>query len=80
MNNVLKLDDNDKLSLLKGIELQDVIVFIENFKLEYRDKINLPSSFTFGTEIEYEYLKKNILQECIVEYLSQIYLLFPEPS
>lgn len=45
---------NDEFSLLRGIDLQDLLVETENYLLEYRDKLNLPDDITFGVEIEYE--------------------------
>lgn len=47
-------NNNDKLSYLRGIDLQELIVEVENYYLEYRDTLNFPSFVTFGTEIEYE--------------------------
>lgn len=45
---------NDKFSKLRGLDLQDLIVEIENFYLIYRDTIGLESNVTFGLELEYE--------------------------
>lgn len=45
---------NDYFSDLRGIDLQDLLLETENYLLEYRDGLGLPSDITFGTEIEYE--------------------------
>ena len=61
MNNDLYFIDSkrdDKFSLLKGIDLQDLIIQIENFCLSYRDELNLSKKLTFGIEIEYENVLK----------------------
>ena len=47
-------EKNDDFILLRGRDLQDLLVETENYFLEYREKINLPSNVTFGVEIEYE--------------------------
>ena len=47
-------EKNDDFVLLRGRDLQDLLVETENYFLEYREKINLPSNVTFGVEIEYE--------------------------
>ncbi|HHT38664.1 MAG TPA: hypothetical protein GXZ95_04540 [Mollicutes bacterium] len=49
---------NDKFSCLRGIDLQELIVQIENFYLSYREKLNLPENVSFGLELEYEGLSE----------------------
>jgi len=45
---------NDKFSNLKGIELQELIVHIQNYFLTFRDSLELNESVTLGFEIECE--------------------------
>ena len=45
---------SDNFSTLRGIDLQNLLVEVESYYLEYRDRLNLPSDVTFGVEIEYE--------------------------
>lgn len=52
--NYISLERNDNFSTLRGLDLQELIVEIENFYLEYRKSLNFPSQVTFGVEIEYE--------------------------
>lgn len=52
--NFIDSTKNDKISYLRGLDLQELIVQIENYYLEYRDTLNLINDVTFGTEIEYE--------------------------
>lgn len=47
---------NDKFSELKGIDLQDLIIKIEDTYLVYRDTLGLSKEMTFGIEIEFEKL------------------------
>ena len=53
-----KLTDNDIFSRLRGIDLQELLVQVENFYLEYRDVLNLDEDLTFGLELEYEKIPK----------------------
>ena len=56
---------NDQFSLLKGLDLQELIFQIDNFYLTYRSQLNLPYHVTFGVEIEYEGIKKSRVDEYI---------------
>lgn len=58
---------NDKFSKLRGLDLQELLVQIEKFALEYRDTLSLPSDVTFGTEIEYEEIDRRIVNRFIDE-------------
>lgn len=64
---------NDKLSKLRGLDLQELLVQIEKFDLEYRDTLSLPSNVTFGTEIEYEKIDYYIVDKFIDENYSSWY-------
>lgn len=64
---------NDKLSKLRGLDLQELLVQIEKFDLEYRDTLSLPSNVTFGTEIEYEKIDYHIVDKFIDENYSSWY-------
>lgn len=64
---------NDKLSKLRGIDLQELLVQIEKFDLEYRDTLSLPNDVTFGTEIEYEKIDYHIVDKFIDENYSSWY-------
>ena len=56
---------NDKLSKLRGLDLQELLVSIEKFDLQYRDTLSLPNDVTFGTEIEYEVMDWHIVDKFI---------------
>ena len=55
---VLNLIENNDL---KDFDFQELEKEISNYPLEYRTKLNLPNFLTFGIEIEYEVLIKNML-------------------
>lgn len=52
----LKPNENTKLSDLSGSDLQDFLILLDEYYLEYRDKLNLNKA-TFGFEIECENIK-----------------------
>ena len=64
---------NDKFSKLRGLDLQELLVQIEKFDLEYRDTLSLPSDVTFGTEIEYEKIAIDIVNKFIDENYNSWY-------
>ena len=58
-------DRNDILSKLRGNNLLDYLDFLSDYYLEYRDNINLPNDLSFGIEIEFE----NVNRELVAEYI-----------
>ena len=60
---------NDKINdMFSEFSVEDIkMLYSEllNFYLKYRDSLGLPSSITFGIEIEYEYLLKHIVDNYI---------------
>lgn len=52
--NFLNPKDNDFVSSLRGLDLQDFLTQTENYFLEYRDCLNFSGDITFGVELEYE--------------------------
>ena len=51
----LKPFENTRLSDLKGDDLTDLFILMDDFLLELRDKLNLSQDTTFGLEIEFEH-------------------------
>lgn len=45
---------NDSFSKLRGLDLQELLAFLDTFLLEYRENLGLPNNLFFGIEIEYE--------------------------
>lgn len=56
---------NSRFSELKGIDLQELIIRIEDFYLIYRESLEIDKRITFGFEIEYENLSRSEVDECI---------------
>ena len=46
--------DNDKFTKLSGDELQTLIVLLDDFYLELRNRLDLSNNVTFGLELEFE--------------------------
>lgn len=67
--NFVNLDNNDFFTLFRGIDLQELIVQIENCFLEYRNKLNLPDSLTFGVELEYENISRSKVNKYVEKNL-----------
>lgn len=53
------MDNDIKFSQLRGNDLRDLILDIENIYLEYRKNLDLPLFVSYGVEIEYEGLSKD---------------------
>ena len=54
MNNFITKDRNDLFSTLRGLDLKQLLIEVEDYYLEYRNNLDLPLFLTFGVEIEYE--------------------------
>ncbi len=50
------LEKNDMFSQLNSNDLNELLHFIDNYYIEYRDLLNIDPNLTFGIEIEYERL------------------------
>lgn len=59
----IKPNDNDIFSLMKGIELQELLYRLDNYYLELRDKLGFSNSVTFGLELEFEKAKRRRIDE-----------------
>lgn len=54
---------NSRFSELKGLDLQELIIRIEDFYLIYRESLEIDEHITFGFEIEYEGLSEEVVDE-----------------
>lgn len=52
-------NDNDKLSEMSGLDLQDLIILIDEYYLQLRDQLGFDESITFGLELEFENAMKD---------------------
>ena len=60
-------NDNDKLSEMSGFDLQDLIILIDEYYLELREKLGLKKDITFGLELEFENAMINRISEKLKE-------------
>jgi len=60
---------NDPFVLLRGLDLQDLLIQTESYLLKYRDSLNLPANVLFGVEIEYEGVSKKHVDKFIKKKL-----------
>lgn len=66
---ILKPDGNDKLSKMPGLELQEILFYINKYYLELKSSIDLNSNDTFGFEIEVEKLIKKRIENSLKSYI-----------
>ncbi len=66
-NFIVDPKDNNIFLKLKPRDLQELLNQIYNFYLTYRSELELPSNLTFGVEIEYEGINKEITDKFIRE-------------
>ena len=57
-DNIFDINSNNKLSQLRGIEIQELLSYLNNYDISYRDNLGFSSKDTFGIEIEYEKINK----------------------
>ncbi len=62
---------NTKLSILKGLDIQELIILLNNFLLIYRKFLSLESYITFGFEIEVENTDEVKVKKLIDKYYSK---------
>lgn len=66
-NTLYKSKENDMFSELRGLDLLTLLSQIETTNLTYRDTLGVPSFVTLGYEIEYEGIKRSIVDKFISE-------------
>ena len=57
---------NDFFALLRGIDLQDLLVCVSNYLLKYKAGLNLPHDVTIGCELEFENLSPKTKKQIIM--------------
>jgi hypothetical protein len=60
--------NNDKFSEMSGIDLQDLLYYIENYYLELRNRLGFDDYITFGLELEFENTMINHVINKLNEY------------
>ncbi len=66
MENFIDEKRNDYFSYLRGLDLQQLLVEIEAYLLEYRTSLGLSEDLTFGLELEYESLSKHEVDDFVI--------------
>ncbi len=65
----LNPNDNDQLSQLNGSDLQDLIILIDDYYIQLRNKLGFEKYITFGLELEFE----NAMKEKIDQKLATMF-------
>lgn len=58
---------NDKFSFMKGNDLYELFVLLDNYYLEYREKLGFRDYVTFGMELEFEDAKMDLIKRKLAE-------------
>ena len=73
--------NNDMFSEMNGIDLQDLLYYIDNYYLELRNRLGFDNCITFGLEIEFENAKINhIVNELNEKPLNNTWQIKPDGS
>ena len=59
----IKPKDNDLFSLMKGIDLQELLYRLDNYYLELRESLGFSDDITFGLELEFEQADRNRIED-----------------
>lgn len=62
-------NSNDKLSEMSGFDLQDLIILIDEYYIQLRNRLGFEQYITFGLELEFE----NAMRDRIDRQLSEIF-------
>ncbi len=68
--NYIKPNNNDKLSDMSGLDLQELIWYIENYYLELRKRLGFDNMVTFGLELEFEQAMKDRICNQLNQYFN----------
>ena len=66
----IKPRNNDMFSKMSGIDLQELLYYIENYYLELRNSLGFEDYITFGLELEFE----EAVRDCIADKLDEYHL------
>ena len=64
--NYLDLEDNNRLTDIKGGDLQDLLYYLNKYYLSLRDELGIDKNNTFGMELEFENADKSAIQEDLI--------------
>lgn len=60
-------NENDKISKMNGLDLQNLLILIDDYKIKLRDELNIEKDITFGLELEFENAKKSKIKKQLDE-------------
>lgn len=70
---------NDKLSEMKGVDLQDLIILIDDYYIKLRDRLGFTSCVTFGLELEFECIMERKIKRRLKEaFLGNEWVIEPD--
>ena len=78
--NYIKPKNNDMFSKMSGIDLQDLIYYLDNYYLELRNRLGFDDSVTFGLELEFENCNQKSIKEELVKLLNYSWILKDDSS
>lgn len=64
----IKAKNNDMFSQMSGMDLQDLLYYIENYYLKLRKRLGFDDYITFGLELEFENAMRNCIENKLNEY------------
>lgn len=78
---LLNPKENCALSKLKGLDLEEILLELDKYYLDYREDLGIPQEETFGLELEFEHAKKeNIKTELEEQKLDKSWRLKKDTS
>lgn len=64
----IKPRGNDFFSSMSGVDLQELLYYIENYYLELRNRLGFDNNVTFGLELEFENAMRDRIQNKLEEF------------
>jgi hypothetical protein len=64
----IKAKDNDSFSNMKGIDLQDLLYYMEHYYLKLKSELGFDDDITFGLELEFEKASKDNIKNQMNKY------------
>lgn len=63
-------NNNTSLSAMKGFDLQELLILLDEYYLQLRSQLGLDSYITFGLEFEFEYVMSSRLEKQFLKMFS----------
>ena len=59
--------DNDMLSTINNKEMQELLLYLDRYYLEYRNLLDISSDISFGIEMEMEQFKVSVYDYYLIQ-------------